>query len=85
MDDSSLPDPVPERQPVSRHPRRRPGHSSSRRCGRSAWTPTPVTHAHTGRERRKNGHHHPATDLTGPALSGMTEEQWDATQEGFVP
>jgi hypothetical protein len=63
---------VPGAGQVSRHPRRRPGRSSSLRCGRSAWTPTPVSHAQTRPGTAEKQTQPAQLDLTGPALSGMT-------------
>ena len=64
---------VPRRRSASRHPRRRPGRSSSLRCGRCAWTPAPGdARPSPPRNTRKTDTTGPNTDLTGPALSGMT-------------
>ena len=69
---------VPGAGQVSRHPRRRPGRSSSLRCGRSAWTPTPVSHAQTRPGTAEKQTQPAQLDLTGPTLSGMTQRGAEA-------
>jgi hypothetical protein len=49
---------------VLRHPRQRPGRSSSLRCGRCAWTPAAgAARPNTPETTRKNGHNDHKTRL----------------------
>ena len=65
---------------VLRHPRQPPGHSSSLRCGRCAWTPAAgAAHLnHAGNYQNGHNNHNPA--LTSRPLQGWTPTPTTAAQ-----